>query len=204
MPVCKFCEQEKKIDEFVIRYGKYRKCCKKCHMAKYYRVKPKKPLALTRNSLTHRTWKKEVKERDGHKCKKCNATEKLHVHHIVPWKEKEELRFDVDNGQTLCATCHLTYEANLRDARPPINPDNQFKKGQSRVAWNKGIKLRKDQINGKETQFKKGHISPRRGKKIDLPEACKATQFKKGISASPATQFKKGQVAWNKGLKKVE
>jgi hypothetical protein len=47
--------------------------------------------------------------------------------------------------------------------------------------------------------FKKGHKTWNKGK--TGIHSSPSTEFKKGISASPATQFRKGAVPWNKGLK---
>ena len=54
-------------------------------------------------------WAKKVKERDGYKCQKCGSTENLQAHHIVPWLQDDagRLRYDLNNGVTLCRTCHL-------------------------------------------------------------------------------------------------
>lgn len=37
----------------------------------------------------------------------CNKKrKKLNVHHIMKWSTASSLRYDVDNGITLCAGCH--------------------------------------------------------------------------------------------------
>lgn len=54
---------------------------------------------------------KLVFERDSYKCTKCGKGGDLQVDHIQPWAEYIELRFDINNCRTLCASCHyeLTY-----------------------------------------------------------------------------------------------
>jgi 5-methylcytosine-specific restriction endonuclease McrA len=64
------------------------------------------PDARLRSSHQSREWSKEVRARDGHKCVECGATGKLHAHHIKPWKNHPELRWDISNGATLCPPCH--------------------------------------------------------------------------------------------------
>lgn len=59
-----------------------------------------------RASYATKKWSADVRERDGHKCVECGATGKLHAHHIKPWKNSPELRWDVSNGTTLCPPCH--------------------------------------------------------------------------------------------------
>lgn len=55
-------------------------------------------------------WAREVKERDGYKCKKCGDKENLEAHHIVPWKKNKLLKHDISNGITLCRSCHIRAE----------------------------------------------------------------------------------------------
>jgi hypothetical protein len=50
-------------------------------------------------------WASMVKLRDG-KCTKCGSVYDLHAHHIEQFKDNESLRYDVNNGITLCGQCH--------------------------------------------------------------------------------------------------
>ena len=52
------------------------------------------------------TWSDKVKQKDGMKCVKCGSTENLQAHHIKPSFLYPECRNDVDNGVTLCFSCH--------------------------------------------------------------------------------------------------
>ena len=53
-------------------------------------------------------WRKTVFERDKYACQKClKRGGKLHADHIKPWALYPNLRYDLNNGQTLCKTpCH--------------------------------------------------------------------------------------------------
>lgn len=53
-------------------------------------------------------WRKEVYARDKHKCRwpYCKKRTKLQVHHIRRWADAPYLRYDVNNGITLCAAHH--------------------------------------------------------------------------------------------------
>lgn len=67
-----------------------------------------------RNSLEYRLWREAVFERDDYTCVCCGAkfikgvTGRviLHVDHIKSFSEFPELRFEINNGRTLCYDCH--------------------------------------------------------------------------------------------------
>ena len=63
-----------------------------------------------------RWWSSIVKKRDGMKCRHCGAIEGLHAHHIKPKGIHPELQFDIDNGVTLCESCHKTEHRKMRDS----------------------------------------------------------------------------------------
>ena len=56
----------------------------------------------------YKYWTFKVKERDGGKCKiynkDCNG--RLEVHHILNWVNYSELRYEINNGITLCHAHH--------------------------------------------------------------------------------------------------
>lgn len=53
-------------------------------------------------------WKVTVKERDNYTCQRCfgKHNKLLEAHHIKSKEEYPELIYDVDNGVTLCKSCH--------------------------------------------------------------------------------------------------
>lgn len=59
-----------------------------------------------RQSLKSKQWAIAVKERDNNICQKCLASEQLHAHHVKDWDNFPELRFCLNNGLTLCNSCH--------------------------------------------------------------------------------------------------
>lgn len=60
-----------------------------------------------RKSTQYSEWRNSVFTRDNFTCQKCGATHiNLNAHHIQPFFKFPELRMDIDNGITLCNTCH--------------------------------------------------------------------------------------------------
>lgn len=60
-----------------------------------------------RNRYESKAWRKAVFARDNYTCQECGKCGPcLVAHHKQPWADHPELRFDVDNGITLCETCH--------------------------------------------------------------------------------------------------
>lgn len=60
-----------------------------------------------RRSLEYKEWTKSVLQRDKYTCQDCGRRGwKLQAHHIKPFAIFIELRFDLDNGITLCKECH--------------------------------------------------------------------------------------------------
>ena len=52
-------------------------------------------------------WRNSVFTRDNYTCQHCGvAGGDLNAHHIKPYAKFKELRTDVNNGITLCKTCH--------------------------------------------------------------------------------------------------
>lgn len=61
-----------------------------------------------RKSSEYKKWRNSVFKRDNYTCQccGCNKGGNLQAHHIYNFNEYEDLRFDVDNGITLCENCH--------------------------------------------------------------------------------------------------
>lgn len=62
-----------------------------------------------RDSTATRKWREAVLDRDSNTCQHCGKPGgKLQAHHIKEFATHPELRFDIDNGLTLCKRCHMT------------------------------------------------------------------------------------------------
>ena len=60
-----------------------------------------------RQSAAMKAWRLKVLKRDNFTCQKCGAKGYLEAHHIKPFAYFPALRFDINNGQTLCKSCHM-------------------------------------------------------------------------------------------------
>ena len=59
------------------------------------------------NSLEYINWRRDVFIRDEFTCRECGVKHTyITAHHIKSWRNYPELRYEVDNGKTLCEDCH--------------------------------------------------------------------------------------------------
>lgn len=112
---CKLCGVVflKRENEPITNFLKRKFCCKACADKGGVRYRGEenslyRPTARRRNrGGSHRAWVNAVLSRDKAICRKCGATGiELHAHHVKPYRDHPELRFDVGNGITLCHRCH--------------------------------------------------------------------------------------------------
>ena len=66
---------------------------------------------ILRHRREYKEWRTSVYERDNYTCQCCGARgSKLNAHHINSFADYPELRYDINNGITLCTECHDSTE----------------------------------------------------------------------------------------------
>jgi 5-methylcytosine-specific restriction endonuclease McrA len=60
------------------------------------------------NAMEYKVWRKSVFERDDYTCQRCFMEKGQYItaHHLKSWCKHPDLRYDVNNGITLCEVCH--------------------------------------------------------------------------------------------------
>ena len=75
-------------------------------------------LKMLRNSNSYKQWRDMVFKRDDYTCQICGKRGcKLQADHIKQFAYYPELRFDTNNGRTLCEKCHKDTDTYLWKAR---------------------------------------------------------------------------------------
>jgi hypothetical protein len=120
---CSGCNMEMLIEPFRVKHHKYQFCsfeCYKNNIGQFFEgennplwngsLSSKERIKL-RALTEYRHWRKEVYERDNYTCQCCsdNSSGNLNAHHLYSWDKNPEIRFDVNNGITLCKTCHKAF-----------------------------------------------------------------------------------------------
>lgn len=101
---CPECEEAFRIQEYrILKATQPLYCSKPCRSKNCVTPENKR----IRRSKEFANWRKAVFERDDYTCQFCGARgTELHPDHIKQFAYYPELRFDLDNGRTLCAPCH--------------------------------------------------------------------------------------------------
>lgn len=86
-----------------------------------------------RYPLEYMAWARAVKRRDHFTCRRCGHHQRrgMHAHHVLPWADFPQWRFDVSNGITLCPPCHRNTGLHVgvsrtkrHERRPDLANDN--------------------------------------------------------------------------------
>jgi hypothetical protein len=86
----------------------------------YIEDRSKLKIAFDRRTTACFEWSKNVKKRDNWKCKILNkdCEGRLESHHILDWENYPELRYDINNGITLCHAHHPRGRAKEKKLSP--------------------------------------------------------------------------------------
>lgn len=95
---------------------------------------------IERGRAKYSNWRKNIFKRDNFECQKCfdNNGHNLNVHHINNFSTNVKLRYDVNNGITLCKSCHKKFHLNYGYKNNNIEQLNKYLK-------NKNIKDKKNE-----------------------------------------------------------
>ena len=111
-------------------------------------------MANWRRTKDYRLWRVFVIRRDKI-CRCCGSKDKREAHHIEDGSHNANLRFDVDNGITLCRRCHSQFHTNFKNSyrektnRKDLNNffalADYFKKLNEVEMFTKGVQLEQGQ-----------------------------------------------------------
>lgn len=141
---CKYCGRELFVIPSYFLKGRGCFCTKVCfakYLKKYYKgenapfwkggITPQ--IRLIRNSKEMTIWKMAIFKRDNYICQNCGAQNGmgqsivLHAHHIKSFSLFPLLRFNLENGITLCNVCHylLHKSKDCKTVEQALNWRNQ-------------------------------------------------------------------------------
>lgn len=75
---------------------------------RYIKDRSKLAKRQERNDMAYKEWRMNVYKRDNFKCRidNCDCSGRIIAHHILGWSPYPELRYEVNNGITLCLAHH--------------------------------------------------------------------------------------------------
>jgi len=103
----------RKNPEKIVRARKVHKLYVQRNPDKIFRWKQTSAKRHPRNewrTLEYIQWAYEVKARDKFTCRNCEKKgNSLNSHHIFPWADFSEFRYEINNGICLCYKCHKKF-----------------------------------------------------------------------------------------------
>lgn len=74
----------------------------------------------------YRSFVKKIFDRDWFRCRICDASKPLNIHHLYNYASYPEQRFEEDNSITLCRSCHQKFHSWMGGTVYPCTPDDFF------------------------------------------------------------------------------
>ena len=120
---CDICNKQFILNECEFKKYNHLYCSKECRYKgvsvfysgenhpSYNHNKPLEERLKDRKYIEYYEWRKNVYEKDNYTCQCCgdNKGHNLVAHHILNYSEHEEIRTNINNGITLCKTCHKLF-----------------------------------------------------------------------------------------------
>ena len=111
--LCKECDKNRDLKFFTSTRAKF---CIDCTRSKAFKKRMARP--AVKHKHDDAAWSLAVKDRDGNRCAYCGSTKYLNSHHIFS-RTHQGLRWDLDNGITLCSE-HHTFSTKFSAHKTPM------------------------------------------------------------------------------------
>ena len=92
-----------------------------------------------RNSREYRKWRIQVIRRDK-RCIICGSLKNRQAHHLNHATYYPAERFDVENGVTLCKSCHMQFHNNFKKSTRQKCTKEDFENFVKLVEYIKGLR----------------------------------------------------------------
>lgn len=95
--------------------AKNREVCRYMRAVRLGLVAPPEPQSL-RKTMPYKKWRQAVLRRDCRTCQECGRNSGImHVHHILPFEDYPQFILVMNNGITMCKSCHESIKGQELD-----------------------------------------------------------------------------------------
>jgi len=82
------------------------------------KARPKPEPYNPRKNKRYDAWREAVLSRDKRRCVLCDSKDFPNAHHVERWADNIKLRYNIQNGVTICMVCHNKYHGPHRQPFP--------------------------------------------------------------------------------------